>query len=578
MSVPGENHQQFQKKMGDLLSRLSTSFLELSNDLKSSGSSPEILKKLDRLFKTVIDSTQNVNNEVNNFINENSGLEKKITALLEEKRKLEVLYSSGIVFSSAAEKQQLLETAIDIVVKELKADAGFIVLNNADGKVTSICAKNMKPENDPDAFNMSTTVIQNTISGSAPVQVDDVSIDEELSTKNSIIKLGISSVLCVPLFNGKNVLGAVYIDRRNKQNPFTHNELLFLLSFAKQIVKGLEISIEISSLEKKILTEAITRFEDLRKEFACENIIGTSKKLFDVVKVASKISSTDASVILLGENGTGKDVLARTIHQNSKRNNKPFITIDCGSIPADLLESELFGYESGAFTGATKSKPGKLEIADGGTLFFDEIGEMNVNLQAKLLRVIQTKEIERLGSVSTKKIDVRIISATNKNITELISKGLFREDLYYRLKVIELTLPPLRDRREDIAELANFFLIKHTTDGRKLKLSDEVIEILENYNWHGNIRELENIILRCVVLAKDELIVADDLPVEIIDSNSGETKIQLGKKLLDAENDFRKMYIIKTLRKTKSKAEAAELLGINRTHFYKLLAQLEIQD
>lgn len=578
MSATAENYQQFQKKIGDLISRLSTSFLELSNELKSNGNSTDTIKKLDRVFKTVIEGTQNVNADFNNIITEISHLEKKLSDLLEEKRKLEVLYSSGIIFSSATEKQQLMETAIEIVVKELKADAGFIVLSGSDGVINSVFAKNMQPESDSDALNMSTTVIKNTMSGSAPVQVDDASVDEELSTKNSIIKLGISSVLCVPLVNGTNVLGAVYIDRRNKQNPFTHNELLFLLSFAKQIVRGLEISIEISSLEKKILTEAITKFEDLRKEFDCENIIGKSKKLFDVIKTASKISSTDASVILLGENGTGKDVLARTIHLNSKRSSKPFVTIDCGSIPADLLESELFGYESGAFTGATKSKPGKLELADGGTLFFDEIGEMNVNLQAKLLRVIQTREIERLGSVSTKKIDVRIISATNKNISELISKGLFREDLYYRLKVIELTLPPLRERREDIAELANHFLTKNTTDGKKLKLSDEVIEILENYNWPGNIRELENIILRCVVLAKEELILVDDLPAEIIDSNSTESKIQLGKKLLDAENDFRKMYIIKTLRKTKSKAEAAELLGINRTHFYKLLAQLEIQE
>lgn len=576
MPVLGEAHQQFQKKMGDMVSRFSSSFLELSNELKSSNYSPEVIKKVDKIFKLLMEHTQSINADINNFIESAARQEKVNEVLHEEKRKLEVLYSSGILFSSSTEKKLLIETAIDTVVKELKADAGFIILSDHEGETESVFAKNMQPESDSDAIRMSTTVIKNTMKGSAPVQVDNASIDDELSSKNSIVKLGISAVLCVPLINGNTVLGAVYIDRRNKENPFTHNDLVFLLSFAKQIVKGLEISLEISSLEKKILAEAITKFEDLRKEFNCENITGSSRKLFEVLKIAAKISSTDASVILLGENGTGKDVLARTIHQNSRRSSKPFVTIDCGSIPADLLESELFGYESGAFTGATKTKPGKLELADSGTLFFDEIGEMNINLQAKLLRVIQTREIERLGSVTAKKIDVRIICATNKNITELISKGLFREDLYYRLKVIELTLPPLRERREDIEELAKSFLKKHTQEGKNLKLSDEVLEILEEYNWPGNIRELENIILRCVVLAKEDTIQIEDLPSEIIDSGTTENKMVLGKTLLDAETEFRRMYIIRTLRKAKSKAEAAEMLGINRTHFYKLLAQLDI--
>ncbi|QQS36494.1 MAG: sigma-54-dependent Fis family transcriptional regulator [Ignavibacteriales bacterium] len=577
MSNSTEAHQQFQKKMGESISRLSASFLELSSELKSNSISTELQKKVDRIFKLFMEHTQSINSDVSGFIEKNGGLERTISNLLEEKRKLEVLYSSGIVFSSGIEKQMLMETAIDTVVKELKADAGFIIIKNAQGEDDSVFAKNMNPEGS-EAMQLSTTVISNTIKSISPVRVDNAAADEELSSKNSIIQLGISAVLCVPLVNGSNVIGAVYIDRRNKENPFTHSDLLFLLSFAKQIVKGLEISIEISSLEKKILTDAITKFEDLRKEFNCENIIGRSSRLFEVLKISAKISSTDASVVLLGENGTGKDVLARTIHQNSKRSGKPFVTIDCGSIPSDLLESELFGYESGAFTGATKSKPGKLELADGGTLFFDEIGEMNINLQAKLLRVIQTREIERLGSVITKKIDVRIICATNKNIAELIAKGQFREDLYYRLKVIELTMPPLRERREDIEELANHFLKKHSQDGKTFKLSEDVLEILEEYNWPGNIRELENIILRCVVLAKDEMIGTEDLPPEIIGSNPPENKIPLSKTLLDAETEFRKMYIIKTLRKCKSKAEAAEMLGINRTHFYKLLAQLDIQD
>jgi len=373
------------------------------------------------------------------------------------------------------------------------------------------------------------------------------------------------------------VLGAVYLDRRNRDNAFRDRDLVFLLSFAKQIVRGLEISLEISSLEKKLLSEAIVKFDDLRKEFKCEKIIGTSKKLFDVLKIAAKISATDASVVLLGENGTGKDLLARAIHENSRRAEKPFVTIDCGSIPADLLESELFGYESGAFTGAVKPKPGKLEMADGGTLFFDEIGEMSINLQAKILRVLQTREFERLGSVLTRKIDVRILCATNRNINEMIAQGKFREDLYYRLKVIELTMPPLRERREDIKELSEYFLTKHS-ESQSFTIAEEALEVLEEYPWPGNVRELENVILRCVVLSKDNEIELNDLPPELLEKISNDPVIKTGKTLLDAETEFRRMYILRTLRKTNSKSEAAQLLGINRTHFYKLLSQLGIEN
>ncbi len=571
-----ETQQMFQKKSGEVLSRISTLFMELNSELKNNSVPPEITKKVDKLFKIFLESNQGLTSEMMKLFDETTKFEKKINQLKEDKRKLEVLYSSGILFTTETEMKMLMELAIKTIINELKADEGFIILRGENKDEDLIIAKNMEPDENPEALEMSTTVIKNTIEGSAPVHVNDTAKDDKFAQLNSITRLGISSVLCVPLVSGTKVLGAVYIDRRNKENPFTQNDLMFLLSFAKQVVRGLEISMEITSLEKKLLTEAIIKFEDLRKEFKCDNIIGSGRKLFEVLKIAAKISSTDASVVILGENGTGKDLLARAVHENSRRANKPFVTIDCGAIPADLLESELFGYESGAFTGATKSKPGKLEIADGGTLFLDEIGEMSVNLQAKLLRVLQTKEIERLGSVNTKKIDIRVLCATNRNINEMIAQGKFREDLYYRLKVIELTVPPLRERREDIEELTNYFLKKHKQIDKILQISSEAIEVLEEYSWPGNIRELENVILRCVVLAKGDVIKQEDLPSEIIEKTSDEPQIKLGRSLLDAETEFRRMYIIKTLRKCQSKAEAAQQLGINRTHFYKLLSQLEI--
>lgn len=577
MSSWTETQHQFQKKFGDTLSKLSTSFMELNADLKNAGASTDVLKKVEKIFKQLMESNQSLTSEMNKLWESLSKLEIDFEQLKEEKRKLEVLYSSGILFTSETEMKVLMEIAINTVVKELKADAGFIILSNEKGETGSIFAKNMNPDESPEAMEMSTSVIKNTLKASAPQQVDNIKTENNIFASKSIIRLGISSVLCVPLTSGNKALGAVYLDRRNKDYAFIDRDLIFLLSFAKQIVRGLEISLEISSLERKLLSEAIIKFDDLRKEFKSEKIIGTSKKLFDVLKIASKISATDASVVLLGENGTGKDLLARAIHENSRRTEKPFVTIDCGSIPADLLESELFGYESGAFTGAVKTKPGKLEMADGGALFFDEIGEMSINLQAKILRVLQTREFERLGSVQTRKIDVRILCATNRNINEMIAQGKFREDLYYRLKVIELTMPPLRERKEDIQELSEYFLTKHS-EGQAYTINEEALQVLEEYPWPGNIRELENVILRCVVLSKNKEIEVEDLPPELLEKVSNEPVIKAGKTLLDAETEFRKMYILRTLRKTNSKSEAAQLLGINRTHFYKLLSQLGIEN
>lgn len=547
-------------------------FMKLSSAVKDSSA---VAEEVNNLYKLFLQYHQEINSEIYKLNLQQRKNEEKINQLIEDKRRLEVLYSSGILFSTETETKALISTAIDTVVRELKADSGFIILTNESGETENIFVKNMHPEDNPEAMEMSTTVIKNTINASSPVRVDNAGYDEELSQRASILKLGITAVLCVPLALGSKVLGAVYIDRRNKENPFTQNDLIFLLAFAKQIVNALEISSEISNLEKRLLTDAIEKFDDLRKEFKCDEIVGSGKKLFDVLKLAAKISPTNTSVIILGENGTGKDVLARVIHNNSKRASKPFVTIDCSAIPADLLESELFGYESGAFTGAAKTKPGKLELADGGTLFFNEIGEMSINLQAKILRVIQTGEIERLGSVNTKKINVRIISATNRNLPDMISKGTFREDLYYRLKVIEINMPPLRERKEDIESLCNHFIKKHG-EGKEYKISDEALEVLEEYSFPGNIRELENIILRSIVLATDNKIDVKDLPQEIIEKSSDEISVHPGKKLLEAETEFRRMYIIKTLRKVNSKAEAAKLLGVNRTHFYKLLSQLEI--
>lgn len=572
-----EQRQTLNKKLSDFISSSSSEFLELSKELKVNSASDESTKRLDKIFKRLLEFNRSFSQDVNDLLEEVQKIESLLNKIRDEKRRLEILYSSGILFFSETEMKQLMEKAVDVVVTELQADEGFIVFVNDEGEIDTIVTKNMDYDEAKSAKELSTSVIKNTIEALKPVQFNDLKHESQFAAKSSIISLELTAALCVPLISNSKVIGAVYLDRRKVENPFTQNDLKFLISFGKQIVKGMEVSLEISSLEERITSDTVQKINELRQEFECDSIIGTSKKLYDVLKLASKVSATDVSVLILGENGTGKDLLARAIHNNSTRRNGPFVAINCGAIPSDLLESELFGYESGAFTGATKSKPGKLESADGGTVFFDEIGEMSLNLQAKLLRTIQTKEIERLGGVGTKKIDVRFIAATNKDLTSMIAEKQFREDLYYRLKVIEIKMPSLKDRKEDIEELAEFFLEKHANGREILTISNEALEIIEDYDWPGNVRELENVIQRCIVLAKSSLIEIPDLPPEIIEQNESEQRVKTGKSLLDAETEFRRMYIIKTMRNAKTKSEAAEMLGINRTHFYKMLSQLGIK-
>jgi len=512
---------------------------------------------------------------INTFIKDMDQMVLECEKIKLEKLRYEKLYVTGLIFQSEREMISLMEKAIDILIKELDAEKGFIVLVDDKQNITKVVTKNMDEKSESYAKDLSISIIQKTLQDLMPLKVNDIKNEDEFSKSHSIVRLGLTSVMCVPLISGVNVYGAVYVDRRKEKNPFSEADLTFLISFAKQVVKGIQISSEILELEEKLEDKPRIEFEKLKQEFKCDEIIGKSLKLINVLKLAAKVSSSDASILILGENGTGKEILARAIHNNSPRRNKPFIAINCGAIPAELLESELFGYESGAFTGATKTKPGKLELADGGTIFLDEIAEMSVNLQAKLLRVIQTKEIERLGGIESKKIDVRFISATNKDLKKLIAEALFREDLYYRLKVVEIKLPSLRDRKEDIEELVKYFIEKYKGNKSNILITDEALSILENYNWPGNIRELENVVQRAIILSDSNIIQKKDLPQEIVDEYCDSN---CEKSLAEAEDEFRRYYITKILRRTGSKTEAAKILNVSRSHLHKLISNLGIID
>ncbi|KPU27294.1 transcriptional regulator [Caloranaerobacter sp. TR13] len=327
------------------------------------------------------------------------------------------------------------------------------------------------------------------------------------------------------------------------------------------------------ALDYKNLNDEVNYLKEKIKENT-GTIIYKSSKMEAVLDIVHKVAPTDATVLILGESGTGKELIANAIHEYSKRKNGPFIKINCAALPESLLESELFGYEKGAFTGATSRKLGKFDRAQGGTIFLDEIGEISPAMQVKLLRVLQEKEFERVGGAQTIKIDTRIIAATNRDLRKMVEENKFREDLYYRLNVIPLYIPPLRDRKEDIPVLIDYFIEKYSRQmgKRKMRISKKVLDKFIQYDWKGNIRELQNVIERCVILSSGEEIEENILPDEIKRrENFADTYFSLPDEGISLEEVERSL-ILQALEKTNfNQTKAAKLLGITRhTLLYRM--------
>ncbi|WP_353683759.1 sigma-54 dependent transcriptional regulator [Thermodesulfovibrio sp. 3907-1M] len=324
----------------------------------------------------------------------------------------------------------------------------------------------------------------------------------------------------------------------------------------------------------KLIKENLMLRKELYEKFKINGIIGKSRKMLQVIDIVKKVTPTNATVLIYGESGTGKELIAKAIHYNSSRKDKPFIAINCAAIPETLIESELFGYEPGAFTGANTRKIGLIEAADKGTLFLDEIAELPLATQSKLLRVLQEKEVRRIGGKDTIKVDVRIIAATNKNLSTEVEKNRFREDLYYRLKVITVEIPPLRERKEDIPELVNFFIEKYSREfGKRINgIDSTALEALINYHWPGNIRQLETVIERAIIICEGEKITLKDIKDEIkisIPRNVFEIDIpDEGINYEELEKELLKKALVKS---NYVIAKAARLLGMSyKTFWYRL--------
>lgn len=413
-------------------------------------------------------------------------------------------------------------------------------------------------------------------SGSEALQILELEDDIEV----------IISDVRLPDINGLELISKILI-----YNPFC--EIIVLTAFGTiedgvkaikfgafdYITKGDEeskiVPLVLRALEKNKIAKRLFKLEEKNTiKYSFDNIIGSSLLIKEAVELAKIVSTSDTNVLLLGETGTGKDIFAQAIHYNSSRKNKPFVAVNCSSIAKDLLESEMFGYKAGAFTGANKNKKGLFEEADGGTLFLDEIAEMDVSLQSKLLRALENNSFIKTGDTSETIVDVRIIAATNKPISTSIKDGLFRKDLYYRIGVISIELPPLRMRKEDIKDLVNYFvdLYKNKLKRNIKAINDDFIETLILYSFPGNVRELKNIIERIILLNNNGIIDKSALPKEI---NNMVQEINISSLLLE---DLEKEHIIKVLRLTgNNKTKTAELLGIGLTTLYRKLQTYGIE-
>jgi Nif-specific regulatory protein len=393
-----------------------------------------------------------------------------------------------------------------------------------------------------------------------------------LANVESLVDCQVHSLLCVPLTIFQKVTGCIYLDTCNAASRFDEDHLQLVAAIAGISAVALENARRMQWLEQENLR--------LSAEINLEhNLIGESPRMKEVYQFLARVAPTDSNVLLQGESGTGKELAARAIHRNSPRSAKSFIAINCAAIPEGLLESELFGHERGAFTGAVAQKKGRLEIANGGVVFLDEIGELAPALQVKLLRVLQEREFERVGGMRPIAVDIRLIAATNQDLSEAVKAGRFRKDLFYRLNVLSLVMPPLRERREDITMLANYFVSKciKKCHMRSKKLAAETLECLVNYDWPGNVRELENAIERALVLSAADVIQPEDLPESILEKGLGPSTE--GASYHNQVKALKKQLILNALEETKRNyTAAAQLLGVHVNYLHRLIRNLDLKE
>jgi len=489
-------------------------------------------------------------------------------AVYQMTRDLSALMKISTSINSIRGLDNILQRLLELLFEVVPAQRGAILLTNEGSFETSLVFGLDRAHGKNAAVNVSRTIVQQVLRDGVALLANDAAAESKLVT-DSLIAARTHSVLCVPLVLFERKLGVVYLDSTQARDQFNRDHLQLVTAIAGIAAVALENARQFEWLE----TENERLLADVNIE---HNMVGESTAMQRVYHFISKVAPTDATVLISGESGTGKELAARATHRNSKRAQKPFMAVNCAALNESLLESELFGHEKGSFTGAFAQKKGRLEIADGGTVFLDEVGELTAPLQVKLLRVLQEREFERVGGTVTISVDLRVIAATNKNLEEAIETGQFRQDLYYRLNVVSLEMPALRERRDDIMLLANYFADKYGARcNRKLKgFSPDARNCLIAYDWPGNVRELENTIERAIVLGTTDWILPEDLPESVL-----ETKMSSGAMTTyhAAVVQNKKQIILRALEEAhKDHIAAARLLGIHPNYLQRLIRNLNV--
>ncbi len=522
-------------------------------------------------------------------------------SLIEERDRLYRMLDINKLINSEHHVNQLLEVILDTVVELSGAERAFLILREDDTLRIRIARNFDREEIKKPEFKISHSIAEEVLRTGEPILSVDAMNDPNLPAAGSVTDLKLRSIACLPFRSRNEVIGGVYFDNRFETHAFLEADLPLLQGFADQAAIAIENARlfeenqikqeelrqsrdEIRRLNDALRERVEKQYEELRKikrayldsqkdmewKHDFSSIIGNSRALREVFSVLDRILDTNQPILIQGESGTGKELVARAIHFNSSRaKSGTFVGENCGAIPDSLIESELFGHEKGAFTGAIATKNGLFELAHKGTLFLDEIGDTSLEMQKKLLRSLQEGEIRRVGGREIIRTDIRLVSASNRDLAELVKSGEFREDLFYRVNVVKITLPPLRERKEDIPALVDHFLelIARENQNEKLEIEEEAVRILKNHSWPGNIRELENELRRGVALS-EKVITAESLRDEIR-SEKAPIQIPQGSALKDivreATSEVESRVITKVLEDTDwRKSEAARILGISR--------------
>ncbi len=492
-------------------------------------------------------------------------------------KRYEALYEIGKLFVTEREPRSLLNLAMDKVIEATGAQRGFIALRGKKGRIEFKAARNMRQADieQPGAY-VSLTIVNDVLDSGRVVHTANAVMDRRYAAVDSIMKKKPLSVLCAPIIIENRNVGVIYVDNAKDEDVFDKNIIALMTGFAQIVAISLKNAIDFKSLKDLNLRLSAS----LRKQRQSEEIVGSSPPMVKLLSMITKVADSDASILISGESGTGKELVAKALHNQSCRAEEAWVSVNCGAIPETLIESELFGHQRGAFTGSVADRRGKFELADGGTIFLDEIGELPKAMQVKLLRILQDGTYSPVGSEITKECDVRVIAATNRDLKAMVVENSFREDLFFRLNVIELTVPPLKNRRSDILLLAQYFLKKYGNDETPFEFSEKAEAALLEYNYPGNVRELENAVHHAIVLSSDKIIDLEHLPESIrMDGyNSGDKKKKWQERKKEAIEKWERYELEKLLTTTRGYVrKASEIADVDLSTFSEKLKKYGIR-